>query len=1535
MGFYLKGDKPFFASLRFSIKNHGEIQTSKGTAALGTEFRAVVAPITVYNGILNFMNSIMATEDNTTVTVTDFQPNVQFSDFITRTQITFTLNKGQSYIIDGSGDYSQNFTGYIGAKIISDKPIVIANGNFNGQYAGNYDSSSDILMDQGVPVDKLGQEFVLMKGNGTTTSSMEKAIIVATEDNTEIYINNGTTPVVTLNAGQFYQTTNGAYQDQGFNHYNMLIKATKNIYVYQLMAGDSGSSMVATGGFNYIPPLNCYLPKKIDEIGKIDENEYSSNGVSYSLTVPTKLNIITERNALVDVKRNGISLALNTSNGPFDVTGNNAWVTYSIPNITGNVAVYSSKAVTAGISAGNDAVGYGGYFAGFSSIPLITKTVGDCLPGVKLEVTEGFDSYQWLIKVGATYVPAPGINNTFEYIPSQAGIYAVKVKQGSCDEIQTRDFKFYNCTTFTNYNYDTCTTKTVTPIFALSSQSVNIPTIKIDTPPTKGTVVINADGTITYTANPNATGVDTFKFSFCGTGTIPDCETVQATIQLNQIEHYDRTLNECSATATATYNLTLAALSPDVAVSKKYFTDAAFTNQIPTAQITNYTSAPGFVYVQLSNTYGCDATARIELLITAPPVVTPALYTLNTCDEEIDGVIDGIYKVNLTTITPIIVQNPTAFTSKYYATQAQAITGGTDLITGNFTFTTNTSVWIRVESPSVCGPIIKEVLLTTGTKLGITTPVPITVCDNDRNNTEPINLADYLSSFITNPYDSVKYFDDLTKAQNDLPGQNISAAQTITADKTFYYRFKKAGVCDNIGTLNISFKSSTPSTTLAASVTVCEGSTTDLNVGSGYSAVLWSTGETTTIINVGVGNYYVDLTNASGCIYRQNVSVVDSPKPKWNIAAYNATNCDDDFDGNIKVKFSNITPAILPNFALFTVEYSLFANFSTLLPNDWTYNANTTVYVRTISAFCPIEVKTIDFKIGAKISLIKQIVPIIVCDNDRNNTEPINLADYLSSFITNPYDSVKYFDDLTKAQNDLPGQNISAAQTITADKTFYYRFKKAGVCDNIGTLNISFKSSTPSTTLAASVTVCEGSTTDLNVGSGYSAVLWSTGETTTIINVGVGNYYVDLTNASGCIYRQNVSVVDSPKPKWNIAAYNATNCDDDFDGNIKVKFSNITPAILPNFALFTVEYSLFANFSTLLPNDWTYNANTTVYVRTISAFCPIEVKTIDFKIGAKISLIKTIHLDEECDTDFDGIKTVDLSVYISKFTIENGVTPTYFKTLADAQNNVGSIPSNVSITNSGTYYLRFHKNGICDNIATITIKIKVPKKSTILSDKNICPEAKITLDAGPGFSSYLWSNGSTAQTIIVPVGDYWVDLTFDGCIYRQVVSVKAVSLPIITGVEIQGGTVTVLVSGGKPPYQYSINGVDYQASNIFSNLPSGDYTIYVISADQCLPTTTEINILRILNVITPNDDGKNDILNYSDLLRKDNPSLQIFDRYGTSVFKGDKNNSFSWDGKTAGKTVATGSYWYVLQWQEPGSPTISKLTGWVLVKTRE
>ncbi|MGZ5193190.1 MAG: Ig-like domain-containing protein, partial [Kaistella sp.] len=675
-GIYLKGEKPFFASLRFSMNNHAEILTSKGTAGIGKEFRAVMAPITAFNRILNFMTSVMATEDNTVVTITDFDPTLAFSDGIARTQIDFTLNKGQSYIVDGTGDNYNNHTGFIGSKITANKPVSITNGNFNGQYATASANSSDILMDQGVPVDKLGQEFVLMKGNGTTSSGMEKAIIVATENNTEIYLNNDTTPVAVKNAGEYYETDNFAYNLQGSDHYNMRIKTNKNVYVYQLLAGNSGGSMVATGGFNYIPPLSCYLPKKIDEIGLIDENRVfiGSNGF-YSENIPTKLNIITERGATVDVKQNGASINLTALNGPFDVSGNAGWVTYSIPGITGNVSISSSNAVTAGISAGDGAVGYGGYFAGFSSIPLITKVTGECLPGVTLSLTEGFTKYQWLLKSGNSYIAIAGATqNTFN--PTQAGIYAVKIQQGSCPEIQTQDYKFFNCTSFTNYNYDVCNQQVITPVFALSTQTVNAATIKINTAPTKGTVTISANGQITYVANAGASGTDYFTYSFCGNDSLPDCETVQATINIRKINNTDATLKACSSTGTASFNLPLAIITNEADITKKYFSDAGLTNEIPTAQVSSYMSAEGVVYVKLGNSLGCEETATIALKIIPPPVVTPSLYTKIHCDEDLDGLIDGNYKVDVNTITPLIVQNPNNFTIRYYADEDQAKTGG-------------------------------------------------------------------------------------------------------------------------------------------------------------------------------------------------------------------------------------------------------------------------------------------------------------------------------------------------------------------------------------------------------------------------------------------------------------------------------------------------------------------------------------------------------------------------------------------------------------------------------------------------------------------------------------------------------------------------------------------------------------------------------------------------------------------------------------------------------------------------------------------
>lgn len=47
------------------------------------------------------------------------------------------------------------------------------------------------------------------------------------------------------------------------------------------------------------------------------------------------------------------------------------------------------------------------------------------------------------------------------------------------------------------------------------------------------------------------------------------------------------------------------------------------------------------------------------------------------------------------------------------------------------------------------------------------------------------------------------------------------------------------------------------------------------------------------------------------------------------------------------------------------------------------------------------------------------------------------------------------------------------------------------------------------------------------------------------------------------------------------------------------------------------------------------------------------------------------------------------------------------------------------------------------------------------------------------------------------------------------------------------GSITVAITGGTAPYEYSINGTDWQSSNVFSGLTTGQYTIYVRDDGGC------------------------------------------------------------------------------------------------------
>ena len=696
-GLYLKGDKPFYCSLRVAQAVHGEIVTSKGKAGIGKLFHSVSAP----NGgssSFNFTTGILATEDNTSVTVT--WPNVG-QTFLganpqpTTNTHTFTLDKGKSFVFA----QNTNTNSFIGAKIEADKPITVTNGNANGNFGANASSGSDLILDQSVPVERLGNTFAMVKTRSTQPSlNMEGGIIVATEDNTQIFVNGGTTPLATINAGQWYRIneTNYVLSTPGSGHYNMFISTTKNVYLYQFIGV---GNLDNTGGFNYIPPLNCFLPRKIDEIGKINEMPPVSTS-----SISLKLNILTETGA--DVLINGV--APTAAEGPFPLTGNTQWVTYAKENITGNITINSTKAVTAGINGGYSSAGYGGYFAGFSSIPVIAKQTGDCIPGLILEVDDSYETYQWFLNgvaiTGAT---------THTITPSVAGDYTVRVTMGTCPPVTTPVYKAFTCLQETIQSINICGNKTIVPTFTSSTQTPVPSTVVILTAPTKGTATINpTTGIISYVPNQGATGTDQIVYKFCGNATeFIDCE--QVTLNLNVVPFVinDATIKACQYFGKGYFDLTSAPVTTYTPNTKKFYLTMADldagTNEITNP--TNYFSGQGHVFVEVKTDEGCIATAKITLDFYPTPVVNED--TLTECFIEND---DTRAQFNLTTAN---ITSETSTTRKYYPTFTDASNGTNEIVAMLDSYiSANGAVYARVINGNNCHAIAKINLIVTPPK---------------------------------------------------------------------------------------------------------------------------------------------------------------------------------------------------------------------------------------------------------------------------------------------------------------------------------------------------------------------------------------------------------------------------------------------------------------------------------------------------------------------------------------------------------------------------------------------------------------------------------------------------------------------------------------------------------------------------------------------------------------------------------------------------------------------------------------------------
>lgn len=429
-GFIIESEGLIYANIRTNSGGYNQAGglVAKGNSALGKRFRAgAMLNSSNISGLLNFF-SVLATENNTKITISNIPNGTILSNGTSFTgPETIDLNKNESYILAINDNLGSNL---IGALIESDKDVVVNSGSFGGTNdpANNPPSGNgpgrDLGFDQIVGVDKIGTEYIFIKGQGTDV--LERVLLVADEDNTEIYVNGSTSSIATIQAGQKY-VLDGSH----FLNNNIFVKTSKNIFAYQSIGGTNSN---ANQNLFFVPPLNCSTPKIVDNIPKIDE----IGNTPYSGVV----NIVTETGATVLINE------MPTGVTPIPITGKPNFVYYSVDGRTGDIAIKSTKQVYVSYYGTNNFATYGSYYSGFDikpelSIENTTTITGSCIPNIILKTEADVDyNYQWLNN-------GVDINNevTNIYTPTEPGYYQVKRSIPGCSTNTSVKIPVSNCPT--------------------------------------------------------------------------------------------------------------------------------------------------------------------------------------------------------------------------------------------------------------------------------------------------------------------------------------------------------------------------------------------------------------------------------------------------------------------------------------------------------------------------------------------------------------------------------------------------------------------------------------------------------------------------------------------------------------------------------------------------------------------------------------------------------------------------------------------------------------------------------------------------------------------------------------------------------------------------------------------------------------------------------------------------------------------------------------------------------------------------------
>ncbi len=328
------------------------------------------------------------------------------------------------------------------------------------------------------------------------------------------------------------------------------------------------------------------------------------------------------------------------------------------------------------------------------------------------------------------------------------------------------------------------------------------------------------------------------------------------------------------------------------------------------------------------------------------------------------------------------------------------------------------------------------------------------------------------------------------------------------------------------------------------------------------------------------------------------------------------------------------------------------------------------------------------------------------------------------------------------------------------------------------------------------------------------------------LNLIVGNYPVKVKDANSCeTTAVNISITNTTSGFSASFTVQHLTCFNGSDGEIVINTSNGT-----------LPYSY----------QWTPNVSSSQIATGLVVgvyHCEVSDATgctiifdIDVTGPPELGFLQSA-TDASCGNN-DG------SITISN---ESGGVPPY-----QYSNNNGTFwqPNNVfSYLAAGTYLVKMKDANGCETPAQSVVVAN--DASTLASShtvKNVScyndSDGEITVTASDGIPpyTYQWTpNVSSSQAATgLAAGNYSCQISdATGCSVTENIAITeppvldASTTTTPSDIGLNNGSITVTATGGTPGYQYSIDGTNWQTSNLFANLAGGSYILEVRDANSC------------------------------------------------------------------------------------------------------